>query len=145
MRFFLAGIMQGSHLGELVHPQNYRTHLKGLLEAAFAEAEVYDPWADHQGSLEYDSKTGRDVFLHHNHMCGEVDVVVAFVPEASMGTAIEIWEAYRHGRVVLTISPLVHNWAVKFCSDRVYADLESFTHDLQAGKVKALIESKRAR
>jgi hypothetical protein len=59
-----------------------------------------------------------------------------------MGTAIEIWEAAQHGRVVISISPLVHNWAIKFCSDRIYADLESFVDDLQAGKIKALIEKK---
>jgi hypothetical protein len=145
MRFFLAGIMQGSHLGELVHNQDYRTELKGLLQAAFAEADVYDPWADHQDSLGYDSATGREVFLKHNQMCTEVDVVIAFVPSASMGTAIEIWEAHRHGRLVISISPLIHNWAIKFCSDRIYADLESFVDHLHEGKIKALIDEKIGR
>ena len=37
------------------------------------------------------------MFERHNDMCREVDVVIAFVPEASMGTAIEMWEAYQHG------------------------------------------------
>jgi hypothetical protein len=52
-------------------------------------------------------------------MCGETDLLIAFVPEATMGTAIEMWEAARHGRVVVTISPLDLNWAVQFCSDLV--------------------------
>jgi len=80
------------------------------------------------------------VFLHHIELCGQVDVVLAFVPEASMGTAIEMWDAYRHGRVVLTISPLEHNWAVRFLSHHVYDSLESFEAALQSGRVADAIE-----
>ena len=104
---FIAGIMQGSHLAEVLHHQGYRGQLKGLLARQLPEAQIYDPLADHQDSLEYDDERGRDVFLGHNRMCGEVDVVVAFVPEASMGTAIEMWEAHRHGRYVVASSPFV--------------------------------------
>ena len=59
-------------------------------------------------------------------MCREIDVLLAFVPEASMGTAIEMWEAHQHGAAVITISPLKHNWAVKFLSHALYADLPEF-------------------
>ncbi len=54
MRFFLAGIMQGSHTAALVHDQDYRLRIKGLLEAHFPGADVYDPRADHANSIEYD-------------------------------------------------------------------------------------------
>lgn len=47
MRFFLAGIMQGSHLGAVLHNQDYRARLKGLLLEHFADSTVYDPLADH--------------------------------------------------------------------------------------------------
>jgi len=128
MRIFLAGIMQGSHLGAVLHAQDYRGRIKNLLRQHLPDAEIYDPLADHADSLEYDDARGREVFFKHNRMCGEVDVVLAFVPEASMGTAIEMWEAYRHGRRVATVSPLVHNWAVRFLSHVHYhdeAELES--------------------
>jgi hypothetical protein len=140
MRFFLAGIMQGSHLGAVLHNQDYRPRLGALLAAHFPEAEVYDPLADHQNSLDYDDELGRRVFLHHAELCGQVDVVLAFVPQASMGTAIEMWEARRHGRVVLTVSPLAHNWTVKHLSHRVYADLEQLEAELDSGAVRRLIE-----
>ena len=94
---------------------------------------MYDPHAKHSGSLDYSHETGRDVFFRHNRMCREVDVLVAFVPEASMGTAIEMWEAYGHGAAVVTISPLRHNWAVKFLSHALYADLAGFEAALQSG------------
>jgi hypothetical protein len=135
MHFFLAGIMQGSHLGAAIHNQDYRTRLKSLLLAHFPGSKVYDPLADHANSLDYDDERGREVFLHHNRLCREVDVVVAFVPEASMGTAIEMWEAHQHGRTVVTISPLKHNWAVKFLSHVLYPDVESFESDLTSGRL----------
>ena len=134
MRFFLAGIMQGSHRSAMLHDQAYRTQLKRLLAQQFPHSQIYDPLADHGNSLAYDDQTGREVFFGHNRLCGEVDVVLAFVPEASMGTAIEMWEAWRHGRTVLTISPLRHNWAVRFLSHAVYQDLEEFERALITGR-----------
>jgi hypothetical protein len=133
MRIFLAGIMQGSHLGATLHNQDYRAHLRQLLETHLAGARLYDPLADHADSLNYDDARGQEVFFRHNRMCGEVDVVLAFVPQASMGTAIEMWEAYRHGRVVVTISPLAHNWAIKFLSHLLYRDVEEFERALASG------------
>ena len=143
MRFFLAGIMQGSHLGTVLHNQDYRGRIKALLAQHFPDAETYDPLADHQDSLAYDEGRGREVFFFHNRLCREIDVLLAFVPEASMGTAIEMWEAHQHGAVVLAISPLKHNWAVKFCSHALYADVESFEIALASGQVAEVIASNR--
>lgn len=140
MKFFLAGIMQGSHVREELYEQDYRSRLKSSIVEALPEAEVYDPLADHGESLEYDEDTGRRVFYHHNRMCRTVDVVVAFVPEASMGTAIEMWEAHEHGRaVVIAISPLKHNWAIKFSSHLMYSSLEEFEAALGSGELLSRI------
>ena len=73
-------------------------------------------------------------------MCREVDVLLAFLPEASMGTAIEMWEAYTHGAAVITISPLKHNWAVKFLSHALYADVEELAAAVRDGRVARQIE-----
>lgn len=145
MRIFLAGIMQGSHLGAVIHNQNYRQRLRTLLEEHLPRAEIYDPLADHQDSLGYDDKRSREVFMKHNRMCGEVDVVIAFIPEASMGTAIEMWQAHQCQRVVITISPLRHNWAVRFLSDEVYRDEETFVAALKSGAVARTIEATLAK
>jgi len=132
--------MQGSHVGEKVlHDQDYRTRLKQLLGEHLPDADVYDPLTDHGDSVNYDHETGRDVFFRHNQMCGEVDLVLAFVPEASMGTAVEMWEAFRNGRAVFAISPLAHNWSVKFCSHEIYPNLESFEGALVSGQVRERI------
>lgn len=137
MRIFLAGIMQGSHLGTVLHNQDYRARLKQMLRLHLPEADLYDPLADHGNSLEYDEEQGRSVFFHHCRLCTEVDAVIAYVNEASMGTAIEMWQAYESGRAVLTISPLKHNWAVRFLSHEVYPDLEEFERALASGQVAA--------
>jgi hypothetical protein len=137
MRFFLAGIMQGSNLAATLHNQGYRDHIMRLLTTHFPGAEIYDPLADHSDSLSYDDRQGRSVFFHHNRLCREVDVVVAFVPEASMGTAIEMWEAYQNGRAVIAVSPMKHNWAVKFLSHELYADLDELEGALRSGRLAA--------
>ena len=127
--------MQGSHTRMVLHDQDYRRHLKELIEENFPEADVYDPLANHSGSVNYDDETGRETFLGHNQMCSEVDVLLAFVPEASMGTAIEMWEAYRHGAAVIAISPMTLNWAVKFLSHEIYADVARFEQDVKNGRL----------
>ncbi len=144
MRFFIAGIMQGSHTGLRLHDQDYRERVKQLLACHFPEAEVYDPLANHNNSISYDEKTGREVFWGHNLMCREVDVLLAFVPEASMGTAIEMWEAYQHGAAVITVSPMKHNWAVKFLSHAIYADEPALELALANGEVRACVDRVRA-
>ena len=140
MHFFLAGIMQGSHTEALVHDQDYRTRIVRLLEAHFPGANVYDPRANHAESLGYDDATGRSVFFRHAEMCREVDVLLAFVPEASMGTAIEMYEAYHSGAVVLTITPLAANWVVRAYSHRVLADIASFEKFLADGELAQLMD-----
>jgi len=143
MRFFLAGIMQGSLREAAVHDQDYRPRIKQLLAEHFPASEIYDPLADHAASLHYDDTTGRRVFLDHNSMCRSVDVLLAFLPEASMGTAIEMWEAYQNGAAVVTISPLQHNWVVKFLSHALYLDEPRFETAVRNGELARRIAAIR--
>jgi len=46
-----------------------------------------------------------------------------------------MWEAHTHGRVVVTITPLVHNWVVQLASDAVYKDDDAFAHALHSGEI----------
>jgi len=145
VRFFLAGIMQGSLTEAVLHDQGYRERIKELIRVHFAEADVYDPLADHSDSIRYDEATGRRVFFRHNAMCREVDVLLAFLPEASMGTAIEMWEAYQHGAAVIAVSPMEHNWAVKFLSHELYADLHQLEAAIESGRLARRIAEIRGK
>jgi hypothetical protein len=139
MRFFIAGIMQGSR--QVNHDQDYRQRFAQLLTEHFPAAEIYDPLVEQQRSPECAGLTGRENFFRHNRMCREIDVLLAFLPEASMGTAIEMWEAHQHGAAVVTISPLKHNWAVKYLSHALYADEAGFVAAVCSGEVAARIEA----
>ena len=139
MKIFLAGIMQGSHVAALVHDQSYRTSLGEIVQQHWPEARVYDPFANHTTSVGYDRRRAREVFLGHIEMCQQFDLIIAYVPEASMGTAIEMWEAHRHARVVVAITPLSHNWVVQITSRAVYADVDAFRYALKAGEIDRLL------
>jgi len=141
MRIFLAGIMQGSHVAALVHDQTYRHTLRDLVQSHWPKAEVYDPFTNHGNSIGYDRRRAAEVFTRHVEMCREFDLLVAYVPEASMGTGIEMWEAFQHGRTVVTITPLVHNWVVQLASRAVYRDFEAFAHAVGAGDIDRLLEA----
>ena len=143
MKFFLAGIMQGSHQLSELHQQDYRPRLRELLERHVSGAEVYDPLADHADSLQYDDLLARRVFFTHNRMCRKVDAVIAFVPEASMGSAIEMWEAYRHRKIVITISPMQHNWTIRYCSHLRYSTVAEFEEALTSGRLEQQIAALR--
>ena len=59
-------------------------------------------------------------------LAGQANVLVSYVPSASMGTAIEMWHAYQGNAQVYTISPLADNWVVRSLSDRVFPDMATF-------------------
>lgn len=142
LRIFIAGIMQGSRVEKSLHGQDYREEIAKILRRAFPSADLYDPRAAHKNSPDYSNETGRETFLRHNRQCAEaVDLLVAYLPEASMGTAIEMWEAWKNKAYVVSISPMDRNWAVKFLSHRIYPDLAAFEDAAQNGELARLLES----
>jgi len=142
VKFFIAGIMQGSKVQNSIFGQDYRQEISGLIRSAFPEAEIYDPFAKNQDSITYSKGTGLATFLGHNKMCGtEVDVLIAFVPEASMGTAIEMWEAWKNHALVISISPMKHNWAIKFLSHIIYPDIPAFADAIRKGDVQKAVKN----
>ena len=143
MRIFLAGIIQGSIREKRIHGQDYRKDLREILAKHVPDAEVFCPFDHHPNSIEYSPGRGRTTFLQLIDIARASDALVAFLPEASMGTAIEIWEAHKAGRAVVSISPMRENWAVKFLSDEILPDLESFKAWLAQGELQKLIDRKK--
>lgn len=130
-RFFLAGIIQGSRRGRKLYPQNYRERIKRALRKRFPGVEVFCPFELHPNSIDYDSKEGKETFLRLIEEAKRSDCLVAYLPEASLGTAIEIWESYQSGVPIWTISPMEENWVVKFLSTKVFSSLSDFETYLQ--------------
>ena len=133
MRIFLSGIIQGSRRGKNIHTQSYRDILKDVLRRYAPDAELICPIDLHPNSVDYDDVLARQTFEDMVRLATEVDLVVAYLPEASMGTAVEIWQAHKSGVPVLTISPLAENWVVKLASLRVFPSVADFEAFLAAG------------
>ncbi len=140
VRVFLAGIIQGSIAEKRIHRQDYRFRVINALNASIPDADVLDPISDHPNSLEYSARKSQDVFFDLMRRAGGIDLLVAFLPEASMGTAIEMWEAWRSGALVVAITPMAVNWAIRFLTHRVYTTLEEFEAAASNGEFRQLVE-----
>ena len=141
LRFFIAGIIQGS-LPDAVHPQHYRTEIADLLRQAFPGAEVFDPVQEYPDSISYDDARASAAFFDLMDRAGQCDVLVAFVPEASMGTAIELWNAHHSGAYVVCVSGLTLNWVVRYLTDMVVKDLGELERIIADGTLAKAIDAK---
>ena len=138
-RIFIAGIMQGSRHANDLDAQDYRGTIGAWLTAHLPNVEIIDPFDLHPNSVAYSADDARRTLIDLARAAGRADAVVAFVPEASMGTALEMWAAYQQQRIVITISPLIHNWVVKSLSTRVLADLDEFRAFVESGEFERLL------
>lgn len=137
--FFLAGIIQGSLTGEGIYEQDYRERLKAAIARAVPGAEVYCPVEHHPQSLSFPDEHARAVFFDLMDRAARADVLVAFLPEASMGTAIEMWNAHHRGKVVLCVTPMTTNWVVRFLADRVFDDVAALEVFLASGGLDEIV------
>lgn len=124
LTFFIAGVIQGSLLDGM-HEQAYREQIGSLVLRHFPDARVVDPVALHPDSLEYADADAKEAFFALAAEAAKADVVIAYVPTCSMGTAVEMWEARRAGKTVVTVSPLEKNWVVRYLSTHVVGSLEA--------------------
>jgi 23S rRNA (adenine2503-C2)-methyltransferase len=143
MKIFLAGIIQGSKVEPEIHRQDWRGPIRAAIERHLRGAEVYCHFSRHPNSIEYDLPEIRRTFTEGLRQVADSDVLVAYLPGASMGTAIEMAEAVRAGAVVLTITPLAANWVVRAYSDAAFPDVESFEAFLASGELAGLIAAKQ--
>lgn len=126
MRVFLAGVMQASLAGKGIVDQSYRNAIGEALLAKWPELDVIDPLVLHPNSVEYDDEAARTTLFALAALAGSCDLVIAYVPQASMGTALEMHAAYERGVPVIAISPLRENWVIRALATRVFPDLGAF-------------------
>ena len=133
MHIFIAGIIQGSRTDGDIETQDYRREIAQIVRRHIPGVEVLDPVELHPNSVEYGPERAKQTLLELASLAGQADAVIAYVPSASMGTAIEMWNAHQHGKPVYTISPLAGNWVVEFLSERVFTSLETFAAFVAGG------------
>lgn len=138
MNVFLAGIIQGSHVEEKIHSQDWRMLIVTAIERQLPEADVYCHYNVHPNSITYEMPEIRKTFKDGVRRAQNCDLLVAWLPSASMGTAVEMYEAFRSGAVVLTISPMAANWVVKLYSHKIFPGIEGFENYLASGQFQKL-------
>jgi hypothetical protein len=132
MRVFIGGVMQASHQGKELYDQTYRGRIAAALRARWPDVEIIDPLLLHPNSVEYDDEAARKTLFAMTELAGAADLVIAYVPTASMGTALEMYIAYQRGTPVIAISPMVVNWVIRALSQRIFTDIDSFLAYIQA-------------
>ena len=133
MKVFIAGVMQGSRLDRQIDGQDYRTRITSALEKYVPNVQVFDPFELNQDSVNYDGERSKETFLVNTAKAAETDVLIAYLPTASMGTAIEMWTAFEAKKRIVVVSPLVHNWVIKVTADELLPDLDSLIARIKNG------------
>lgn len=142
MQVFIAGIMQGSRLDRYIDDQGYRQVIAEGIVAHYPDAEIVDPNELHPNGVAYDDPLAKTTLLELADLAGQADLVVAYAPQASMGTAIEMWEGFRSGKPLVTISPMGANWVVRHLSDILLPDLDAFRNWVAEGGLSRLLDEK---
>ncbi len=140
MRVFIAGIMQGSRLDRFIDGQDYRHLIADTILQHHPNAEIMDPNELHPDGVDYDDALAKATLLEMADLAAKADLLVAYAPQASMGTAIEMWQAFQMGVPVVTISPMAANWVVKHLSEAVLPDLTSFEAWVARGGLDKLLD-----
>jgi hypothetical protein len=139
VKVFIAGIMQGSRLDRFIDKQDYRRIIAQAIQDHDASASIIDPNELHPHGVDYGDAEAKATLLEMAELAAQADLLVAYAPRASMGTAIEMWQAFRARVPIVTVSPLEANWVVKHLSDVVLPDLSTFRSWVADGGLPRLL------
>ena len=137
MKVFIAGIMQGSRTDRLIAGQDYRSRITSALQANIPNVQIIDPFQLNPDSVDYDSEKAIETFKVNTAKAAEADVLIAYLPTASMGTAIEMWTAFSAEKYIVVVSPLEHNWVIQVTADEVLPDLDALIASIENGQFKS--------
>lgn len=139
MHIFIAGVMQGARLDEQIHEQDYRHAITSAITRCIPEAQIIDPWALNPNSVDYDDQRARETFFSMTARAAQADVLIAYLPTISMGTAMEMWVAHQSGSYVIAVTPYVHQWAIRFTANEILPDLDTLLAKIEDGSLAAMI------
>jgi len=143
--FYLSGVMQGSLKDNSRVSQEYRQILKDLILRSYPDAKILCPAELFPDAPTQDEVLAKSIVPQCAEIASSTDVLVAFLPEASMGTAVELWEAYKSSRINIVISPMRHNLMLKAVSDVIVPSIEEFGKFISDGNFTKLLAEKSRR
>ena len=134
LRVFIAGVMQANRLDIQLESQDYRLQISKILRQHIPDVQLIDPWAENPDSLNYDDEQARHTFVTMTQKASEADLLIAYLPLPSMGTAMEMWQAYQANTYIIAVTPFVHHWAIRFTANQIVPDLDSLFSLLENGR-----------
>ena len=144
MKVFIGGIMQGQRHDDQIESQSYRVRITEAFQKYTPEIGIIDPWALNPNSVHYDADKARHTFITMTRKVQESDLMIAYIPKMSMGTAMEMWEAYNTGIYIVAVTPYIHHWAIRFTANEILADLETLLADIENGRLPQLIRQQNS-
>jgi hypothetical protein len=143
MHVFIAGVMQGERLDDQVDDQQYRVRIAEALQTHLPDVQISDPWAMNPGSVDYDEVRARRTFLDMTALAGKADLLIAYLPTMSMGTAMEMWQAHQSEAYIIAVTQHVHHWAIRFTADEILPDLDTLLAKIENGTFSAVLHRRR--
>lgn len=140
--FYLSGVMQGSRTDTGQVDQDYRRVLKKIIAEAFPDAELKCPLDLFPDALLLDEVNAKEIVPKCAEIARQADVIVAFLPEASLGTAVELWEAHKNSRLNIIISPMKHNLMLRTVSDFIVDSVDDFKRFITSDYFAQLLEER---
>jgi hypothetical protein len=118
-----------------VHDQGYRDQIAAIVHRHHPEVEISDPAKLHPNSVEYTRERAVATFLESLDRAASAAVLVAYLPQASLGTALEIWHAHNAGKPVFVISPMANNWMLWATATQIFSDIDAFSRFVADGNL----------
>jgi hypothetical protein len=141
MHVFIAGVMQGVRQDDQIDSQDYRVRISDSLRRHIPQVYITDPWAMNPNSVNYDADKARRTFLKMTKVASQADLLIAYLPIPSMGTAMEMWEAFQAGTYIIAVSPLIHHWALRFTANEILPVLDCLFGEIENGRIQQLLTS----
>lgn len=139
MKVFIGGIMQGQRDDDQIDSQTYRVQITEAFQEHAPEIGMIDPWALNPNSVNYDEATARNTFHTMTRKVQEANLMIAYLPRMSMGTAMEMWEAFNAGIYIVAVSPYIHHWAIRFTANEILPDMETLIAEIKNGRLPQLV------
>jgi hypothetical protein len=143
MKIYISGVMQGSKK-EGIQGQGYRQVISNAVKIRHPNAEIYDPFSVFPDSVEYDDQRSKQALFAMADEAASADIVIAYLPEASMGTALEMIRAYDNGKTIISISTLGKNWFIRAVSAKIFLSLGDFCAWIHQTHLAELVASLRS-
>ena len=143
VKLFIGGIMQGSSPEMAVCNQDYRTEIADIVRRQHPEVEIVDPFKLHPNSVTYGRERAVATFLTLLDVAAEADILVAYLPRASLGTALEVWRAFDAGKPVIAISPMDRNWTLWATTNHILPDIGAFEQFVAQGGLVPYLTRRR--